>query len=150
MLTLLALSARAEPVAPWGVSKSVDYPYAAQRVVFDVTTASAEEFNDVLGRVSELNRLYGANPFEMSIVVLIHGNAIPFFTLGKLDGYGPLMARAESLAAAGPIEFRMCQLAARVRYDLLPRDIHGFVTMVPNGDAELIRLQREEGYAYMR
>jgi intracellular sulfur oxidation DsrE/DsrF family protein len=30
-----------------------------------------------------------------------------------------------------------------------PKDIHGFVSMVPMGDAEIIRLQ-QQGYGYMR
>ena len=31
-----------------------------------------------------------------------------------------------------------------------PQDIHGFVEMVPMGDAEIIRLQYEENHAYMQ
>ncbi len=31
-----------------------------------------------------------------------------------------------------------------------PQDIHGFVEMVPMGDAEIIRLQYVEGHAYMQ
>ena len=31
-----------------------------------------------------------------------------------------------------------------------PEDIHGFVKLVPMADAEIVRLQREDGYAYMR
>ena len=150
MVLLWTLAAQGEPAAPWGKAKAVDYGYDPQRVVFDVTTASAEELDDVLGRVSELNTLYAADPFAMSIVVLVHGDAIPFFARDLFPGYRELMVRAQSLTAAGPVEFRLCQLAARVRHNLAPADIHGFVTLVPNGDAELIRLQRDEGYAYMR
>jgi intracellular sulfur oxidation DsrE/DsrF family protein len=46
------------------------------------------------------------------------------------------------------IEFRMCQRSAQLR-GFMPADIHGFVSMVPMGDAEIARLQ-QEGYAYMR
>jgi len=31
-----------------------------------------------------------------------------------------------------------------------PKDIHGFVKMIPMADAEIIRLQLEEGYAYIK
>jgi intracellular sulfur oxidation DsrE/DsrF family protein len=42
----------------------------------------------------------------------------------------------------------MCLANARLlNYE--PSDIHGFVTMVPMADAEIVRLQHE-GYAYMR
>jgi hypothetical protein len=60
-----------------------------------------------------------------------------------------LMRRAHSLTLAGPIEFRMCRVAAS-GHGLEPGDIHGFVKIVPMADAEIVRLQREEGYAYMR
>jgi intracellular sulfur oxidation DsrE/DsrF family protein len=43
----------------------------------------------------------------------------------------------------------MCKVAAQ-GHGFKPEDIHGFVTMVPMADAELVRLQQEEGYAYMR
>jgi len=48
----------------------------------------------------------------------------------------------------GIIEFRMCRIAAQ-GHGYAPRDIHGFVSMVPMGDAEIVRLQ-QEGYGYMR
>lgn len=33
---------------------------------------------------------------------------------------------------------------------LEPEHIHGFIELVPVGDAEVIRLQQEEDYAYIR
>jgi intracellular sulfur oxidation DsrE/DsrF family protein len=59
------------------------------------------------------------------------------------------MQRAQSLTVAGPVEFRMCRVAAKGHgYD--PEDIHGFVKLVPMADAEIVKLQQEGGYAYMR
>ncbi|MEJ2441025.1 MAG: DsrE family protein [Gammaproteobacteria bacterium] len=58
------------------------------------------------------------------------------------------MQRAQSLSVGGVIEFRMCRLAAK-RAGLEPKDIHGFVSMVPDGDAEIIMLE-QQGFAYMR
>jgi intracellular sulfur oxidation DsrE/DsrF family protein len=46
------------------------------------------------------------------------------------------------------IQIRLCQMAARGQ-GFEPEDIHGFVDMVPMGDAEIVRLQVEEGHAYM-
>ena len=34
--------------------------------------------------------------------------------------------------------------------DFDPEDIHGFVRMVAMADAEIIRLQQEEGYVFMQ
>jgi hypothetical protein len=43
----------------------------------------------------------------------------------------------------------MCQIAAR-GHGVEPEQIHGFVKVVPMADAEIVRLQQEEAYAYMR
>ena len=59
------------------------------------------------------------------------------------------MQRAKSLTENGNIKFRMCKLAAQ-GHGFKPKDIHGFVEMVPMADAEIVRLQQDEGYAYMR
>jgi hypothetical protein len=32
----------------------------------------------------------------------------------------------------------------------MPNDIHGFLKVVPMADAELTKLQQQDGYAYMR
>lgn len=42
-----------------------------------------------------------------------------------------------------------CLAATAKGHGFEPADIHGFVTMVPMADAEIIRLQ-QAGYAYMR
>ena len=59
------------------------------------------------------------------------------------------MQRSYDLTIGSTIEFRMCKAAARMmNYEA--KDIHGFVKMIPMADAEIVRLQREEGYAYMK
>ena len=149
LLVLPALVARAEQRAPWGHAGLEEIDYAPPKVVYDVSVANVDAMSRVLDRVSYLNNLYNADPFEASIVMVLHGSEIPFFAIGKLDTYRELMQRAQSLTLAGPVEFRMCQVAAR-GFGLEADDIHGFVRMVPMADAEIVRLQQEEGYAYMR
>jgi len=39
--------------------------------------------------------------------------------------------------------------AAKMR-GFAPEDFHDFAEVVPMADAEIVRLQQEEGYAYMR
>lgn len=140
----------ADSPPPWGGAAAPAAPeYAPQKVVYDVAAAGAAEFEGVLDRVSFLNTVYHANPFDASIVVVLHGNEIPLFAIRNYPGNQALMARVHSLTQAGPIEFRMCAAAARAR-GYQPGDIHGFVRMVPMADAELVKLQRVDGYAYMR
>lgn len=152
VLFILVLSfsipAFANPNAPWGSAKEVNPQYAKQKVVYDTAVTTVKALTSVLDRASFLSTLNGADPFDNKIVIVLHGDEIPFFGIKNYAKYKALMTRAQSLTVGGIIEFRMCRVAAKGRgYE--PKDIHGFVTMVPMGDAEIVRLQ-QEGYGYMR
>ena len=145
---LWMLSLQADENAPWGRASLKAIDYAPHKVVYDVAAPDVESFSSVLDRVSYLNNLYHADPFDASIVLVLHGDEIPFFAIDNFHTYRDLMLRARSLTVAGTVEFRMCRVAAR-GYDLEPDEIHGFVKVVPMADAEIVRLQQEEGYVYM-
>ena len=138
----------ADANAPWGRGEAKDIEYSNQRVVFDVAVASVERMNAVLDRASYINNLNGGNPFDTSIVLVLHGDEIPFFAIENYGQYEELMTRAQSLTVGGVIEFRMCRVAAR-GHGYEPQDIHGFVTLVPMAEAEIIRYQ-QKGYAYLQ
>ena len=150
MLALLWMTfAHAEESAPWGRASLEPIKYKPQKVVYDVAASGIDMFEHVLDRVSYLNNIYRADPFDASLVMVLHGDEIPFFAVSNLEKYRDLMQRAQSLTIAGPVEFRMCQVAAS-GHGLEPEDIHGFVKLVPMADAEIVRLQQEEAYVYMR
>jgi intracellular sulfur oxidation DsrE/DsrF family protein len=136
--------------ASWGHAESLAIDYQPKRVLYDIDTESEAGLINILDRVSLLDKHYGSDPFDGRIVVVLHGKSIPFFAIRNTKNYHELMSRAASLTYGGSIDFRMCQTAARGRYGLEAKDIHGFVKMVPMADAEIVRLQAEEGYAYMR
>ena len=138
----------ATPPAPWGSAQELEISYSKQKVVYDTAVSSVAALTSVLDRASYLSALNGADPFDNKIVIVLHGAEIPFFATQNLEKYKDLMTRAQSLTVGGIIEFRMCRIAAKSR-GFEPRDIHGFVSMVPMGDAEIVRLQHE-GYSYMR
>jgi len=135
--------------APWGYAETLKINYPAHKVIYDLTTGDPTELNFVLSRISYLNRLYGSDPFDSSIVVIIHEKALPYFAIEKYKENEGLMKRARNLTIGTTIEFRMCQASATYK-GYAPKDIHGFVKMVPMADAEIIRLQLEEGYAYIK
>jgi len=135
--------------SPWGKAQPAEGSYEPQKVVYDVNTRDVATFEGVLDRASYLSKLYEADPFESSIVLVLHGDEIHFFARRNFAQYEALMRRAQSLTVGTTIEFRMCQIAARGRgYE--PSDVHGFVQMVPMADSEIVRLQNEHGYAYMQ
>jgi intracellular sulfur oxidation DsrE/DsrF family protein len=139
----------ADSNAPWGHASTSEINYKPHKVVYDVSTYSMAAFSNVLDRVSYLNTLYQADPFDSSIILVLHGDEIPYFAIENYNKHQELMTRAQSLENSGNIEFRMCKLAAQA-HGYKPGDIHGFVEMVPMADAEIIRLQREQDHAYMQ
>lgn len=150
MLLILAIPlALAEPPAPWGPGKSHEINYAPNKVVYDVSVKSVAALESALDRTSYLSLLYNADPFDASIVLVLHGDEINYFSIKNYDKYRELMARAQSLTVGGVIQIRMCKIAAKA-HGYEPEDIHGFVEIVPMADAEIVRLQRDESYAYMR
>ncbi|MBT9614422.1 MAG: DsrE family protein [Burkholderiales bacterium] len=148
VFALFAMSAFAAPDAPWGRGQAIEKEYSKQKVVYDVAVGSVAALTSVLDRASFLSQLNGADPFDSKIVIVLHGNEIPFFAIKNFAKYKALMERAQSLSVGGVIEFRMCRVAAR-GHGFQPEDIHGFVTLVPMADAEIIALQ-QAGFAYMR
>ena len=146
----LCVGAQADGQAPWGHAVSLEINYQPRKVLYDVDTGSPEKLANILDRVSLLNRYYGADPFDGRIVLVLHGESIPFFAIDNLLEYEELMTRARSLTLGDTVEFRMCRTAAKGRYGLEAKDIHGFVKMVPMADAEIVRLQADEGFTYMR
>ena len=141
-------AAHTQASAPWGSAQNRPTAYAPQRVVYDVSVRSPAELDRVLDRVSGLQNVYHADPLDASIVVVLHGDEMDYFDARRFSQYEALMRRAQSLTVGGVIEFRMCSLAAAGR-GLKAENVHGFVQMIPMGDAEIVRLQQEESYAYM-
>lgn len=154
LLPVLALTAHAGHVganglAPWGSAPVIQQTYSGQKVVFDTTSGSPAGLTSVLDRASLISILNGADPLDNKIVIVLHGGAIPFFAIRNYAKNKDLMNRAQSLSVGEVVEYRMCRAAALLQ-GFKPEDIHGFVKMVPMADAEIVRLQQEEDYAYMR
>jgi len=146
---LIITSLSAKNLSPWGDAKVINKEYKPQKVLYDVDYGSLEKLSNILDRVSLLNKLYKADSFNSSIVVILHGGSIPFFAKENAKKYQALVKRAYNLTLYDIIEFRMCKAAAKaMHYEA--KDIHGFISMVPMADAEIVYLQKEQGYAYMR
>ena len=151
LVTYLLLGATgqlfASDEAPWGVAEVLDIEYEPRSVVYDLTTRDKDKLSRVLDRIVYLYKLYQSDPLGSSIVVVIHGDAIPYFAIEEFSRNEETMRRAQSLTVGTSIELRMCRAAAKLlNYEA--KDIHGFVKMVPMADAEIIRLQYD-GYEYL-
>lgn len=134
---------------PWGGSSLTPTKYKPQKVVYDVHVKTIGAVESVLDRASYLSKITGADPFEQSIVLVLHGSEINFFARKNYGKHKELMHRAQSLVDSETLKIKMCKIAAEGQ-GYQPEDIHGFVEMIPMGDAEIIRLQFEENHAYMQ
>ena len=151
LLTNLLFSAPlfADNSAPWGGAKVTPTEYKPQKVVYDVHVETVKQVESVLDRASHLSAITGADPFDQSIVLVLHGPELNFFAIKNYSKYKELMQRAQSLGESEALIIKMCKIAAEGQ-GYKPKDIHGFIEMVPMGDAEIIRLQYEENHAYMQ
>lgn len=138
----------ANEAAPWGHATVTERTYEKQKVVYDLDSGSEAHLELLLDRTAFLRTVNGSDPFDNHIVVVIHGDAIPMFAIKNTEQYLELMKQANSQTLGGSIEFRMCKAAARI-LGFEAKDIHGFISIVPMADAEIVMLQME-GYAYMR
>lgn len=134
---------------PWGRGKLNPIEYKPQKVVYDVSVDTVGEVEHVLDRVSYLSKITGADPFDSSIVIVLHGPELSYYAIENYGKYKALVDRAQSLTVGGTIKIKMCKIAAEGQ-GYKPEDIHGFIELVPMGDAEIVRLQTEEAHAYMQ
>jgi intracellular sulfur oxidation DsrE/DsrF family protein len=141
-------SSMASESAPWGYAGIEKRTYQKQKVIYDLFADNKDKISNILSRAGYLSKLNGDDSFEIKIVIIIHGDAIPFFSVKKFEQHRELMKLAYSQTLNGTVEFKMCQASARLR-GFEANDIHGFVSMVPMADTEIVRLQ-QAGYAYMQ
>lgn len=121
--------------------------YAPSRVVYDVSTSDPAALGGILDRAVLLQDLWGNDPFESTIVVVIHEGAVPHFAQAGQDN-GALLDRARGLALGGIIHFRLCRASARMQ-GFEDGDFPDFIDMVPMADAEIVHLE-QSGFAYLR
>ncbi len=86
---------------------------------------------------------------KAKIVVVTHGPGIDFLLDGAKDKNGnPYDAMVDTLQARG-VEFRVCNNTL-VSRKIDKKRVISQATIVPSGVAELVRLQSQEAYAYVK
>ena len=120
--------------------------YEPSKVVYDISTGDPEELGHLLDRAALLQDIYGNDPFDASIVLVVHEDAIPH--LVATESGNALLRRARDLVMGEVIEIRLCGASARLQgYDA--SHFPSYVSIVPMADAEIVQLQLQ-GYAYLR
>lgn len=78
------------------VSSYAQEPYLPAKVIYDVLTPDIDKLNNILDRASLLQNIYKGDSFSASIIIMIHGNAIPVFSKEHKNSH-QLIKRAYSL-----------------------------------------------------
>jgi intracellular sulfur oxidation DsrE/DsrF family protein len=118
-------------------------PLGELRVVFHISSSES-----ATGALRNLGNHLAAEP-AAKVVVVAHNNGVDFLLEGARDEAGQPFEHAVREYSRRGVEFRICHntLSRRGIADVrvIPE-----VVVVPSGIAEIGRLQRREGYVYMR
>jgi hypothetical protein len=131
------------------VSRRVETPYTAQRVVFDFYFDEPDKINSALYWIRSLVNPLMEAPYEMApeqldIKVIVHGTEIVTLARRNYARYRDAVERMRYYASLG-VQFRVCGLAAQ-DYDYADTDFYDFVEVVPSAITELAHWQLQ-GYA---
>lgn len=143
----LALAITASPsfasseFSPYGTAKVDMHAMASTNVVFDVNYADPNQLNVLYGFIKNTVR-----ETKGKVIVVTHGPELRAFAKENYDKYQGVIDRMAELAKDG-VEFKMCNNALRAA-GFVPEDMHGMITVVPAGFAELVHWQ-SKGYQYI-
>lgn len=141
VLLPIQASMAAETFTPYGTAKADMHSYEGINTVWDVNYADPLSLSNLNGFIRN-----NWQHTRGKLVVVIHGPELRAFATENYEKYQGVIDPLAELAKQG-VEFRMCNNAMRAA-GFQQEDIHGFVTIVPAGFAELVHWQ-SKGYQYV-
>lgn len=140
-VALAAGAAARDDFAPYGRARVDMHPTPELDTVWDVNYADPNALGALYSFV-----LHTRRETRGKTVVVTHGPELRAFAIENYEQYQGVVDQMAELAAQG-VEFKMCNQAMRAA-GFAPEDMHGFITVVPIGFAELA-LWQSRGYQYM-
>ena len=116
------------------------------RAVLDITVHTVEELMVLLERAEQLARSPRASDQNASVVLVLHGPEVEFFSTRNYDRYKDVVDQAARLDSLDVVDVRICQTMMATR-GIARDDIPPFIDQVPDGPVEVERLVGE-GYVY--
>lgn len=116
------------------------------RTVLDISVHTVEELQVLFDRAEILAGKLTSGKQEASIVLVLHGPEVEFFSKKKYDEYKDIVDQAARLDAYEIVDVKICQAMMEVQ-GVERDDIPAFIEQVPLGPAEVDRLVGE-GYVY--
>lgn len=136
-----AFSAGAQEFAPYGTAKVDLHPMAVTNTVFDVNYDDPKKLNILYGFIRNTRK-----ETRGEVIVVTHGPELRAFAKENYEKYQAVVDQMAELAKEG-VQFKMCNNAMQAA-GFSASDMHGFITVVPAGFAELVHWQGK-GYQYV-
>lgn len=116
------------------------------RAVLDITVHTVEELLVLLERAEQLAQSPRVSDQNASVVLVLHGPEVEFFSTRNYDRYKDVVDQAARLDSLDIVDVRICQTMMATR-GIARDDIPPFIDQVPDGPVEVERLVGE-GYVY--
>ena len=114
------------------------------RAVLDITVHTEEALEILLERAEKIALSPDSNREESSIVLVLHGPEVEFFSTKNYDRYKAIVDKAARLDAFDIVDVKICQTMMSM-HGIERDDIPAFIEQVSLGSAEIDRLE-VEGY----
>jgi len=117
---------------------------APLRAVLDISVHTLEELKVLLDRAEQLAMRPQAQGAEASVVLVLHGPEVEFFSIRNYEKYKDIVDQAARLDAFDVVDVKICQTMLDMQ-GIERADIPAFIEQVPLGPDEVERL-RQQGY----
>ena len=114
------------------------------RAVLDVSVHTLEGLKVLLDRAEELAMRPQAQAESASVVLVLHGPEVEFFSIRNYEKYKDIVDQAARLDAFDVVDVKICQTMLDMQ-GIERDDIPSFIEQVPFGPDEVERL-RQQGY----
>jgi len=115
-----------------------------EKIVLDVSVHTIEGLRVLFDRAEALAMTPRPEGEDVSLVLVLHGPEVEYFSIKNYDQYKDIVDQAARLDAFDIVDVRVCQTMIGMR-GIERTDIPSFIEQVPYGPGEVERLQ-QEGY----
>ena len=119
---------------------------APTRGVLDISVHTLDELRVLLDRAEQLATSLRPQGENASVVLVLHGPEVEFFSSSNYEKYKDIVDQAARLDAFDIVDVKICQTMMSIQ-GVARDDIPAFIEQVPYGQAEIERLVGE-GYVY--
>lgn len=114
------------------------------KAVLDISVHTIEGLKVLFDRAEELAMTPRPEGEDASVVLVLHGPEVEFFSIKNYDRYKDIVDQAARLDAFDIVDVKICQTTMGVRR-IEQSDIPSFIEQVPYGPGEVKRL-KQDGY----